>query len=125
MLNKVIVTQSQIIEDTSDYSFDGEVISFKDDAIKILYLNDVGKKGNIIIKKISNDELEMGSLGLTNRLKIHELTEYRQTISGYNILLLCRLNSFVFTQDYIEINYSFYQEEQKISDNLLKIVNKN
>lgn len=125
MLKKVLITQTQDAEEINTYVFEGEVVSYSDELIKVIYLRDLNKKANMIIKKLSNCELEFGTLGEMNKLKMNELSSYKQNIAGYDISLFCRLNSFIFEKDYIEINYSFFNENQKISDNVLKIANKN
>ncbi|MCH5179674.1 MAG: hypothetical protein J1F32_00435 [Erysipelotrichales bacterium] len=124
MIDKVIIEQIQNVDEIVKSTFEGEIVSKTDDSIKIVYKNQ-GKLNNLIIKKLSEDRIMLGTLSHMNELIINRITDFKHTVEGYTFNLKSKMIAFTFSNDSIEIYYNLILDGNVISNNNLKIVFQN
>ncbi|MCH5171346.1 MAG: hypothetical protein J1F31_00705 [Erysipelotrichales bacterium] len=123
-MNFVEIEQTQIVEDTIKSIFEGKVVTRTKNTIKIVYKNQ-NKLYSLIVEKISDDKILLGTLSHLNELEINKITSFRHEIEGYEINCQSRLIDFKFDDSLIEIRYDLILVDDILSSNILRIRYKN
>ncbi len=124
MNNIVKVKQIQTVDEEETLLFVGRVLHQDDSKIvlKIEYENKYVK--TLTIEKIDADTITLrNNFEDPTMLKKGKVSQFKYSLGNDYLLLDCILNELCFKNDYIELDYSFYQNNSHISRNKLIISN--
>lgn len=124
MDNDVTIEQIQTIDETIKLTFDGKVVSRTTNAIKIVYKNQE-KLNNLIFERKSDNKILLGTLSQMNELEVNKITSFKHSVDGYIFNCQSKLISFIFSDSLVEIIYDLILDNQILSHNILRIINKN